>query len=351
MNYNEITDKLVKTSDAADDELLALIGCDEKDKNEYLRAAADDIRQKVYGKAVYLRGLIEFTSVCRNDCLYCGLRRSDRGLSRYHLTEDEIFSCCRTGYDLGFRTFVLQGGEDPEYSDNDICGIVSGIKNKYSDCAVTLSIGEKSYESYEKYYQAGCDRYLLRHETADRDFYYKLHPAEMSFENRIKCLFNLKKIGYQVGAGFMVGPPGAKDEYLLEDLRFLQKLGPHMIGIGPFIAHHATPFKDEPNGSVGKTLQMLSILRLLFPHVLLPSTTALGTIDPLGRELGLQHGANVVMPNLSPVGVRSSYSLYDNKICTGEEAAECRNCLERRIKNAGYEVVTNRGDFPGFVRN
>ena len=335
-------EKLRQTRDLSDSELRQLI--DSGSHDAALRAAADAVRRERYGDAVFLRGLIEFTSCCRNNCLYCGLRADNKKAERYRLSKDEILSCCAEGYALGYRTFVLQGGEDPYYTDDMICDIVAEIKARYPDCAVTLSIGEKPRESYERYYQAGADRYLLRHETADPAHYALLHPENMSGENRKRCLFDLKEIGYQVGSGFMVGSPYQTTDNLIADLRFLQELQPDMIGIGPYITHRDTPFCDQPCGTLALTLRMLSILRLMFPYALLPSTTALGTIDPRGRELGLQAGGNVVMPNLSPAAVRRKYAIYDNKICTGEESAQCRGCLEQRIKSAGYRAVTDRGD-------
>ena len=337
-----LVEKLRANRDLSDSELKELIGSGDHD--ESLRQAADEVRRERYGDAVYLRGLIEFTSYCKNNCYYCGLRAANKNAERYRLSKDEILACCDEGYELGFRTFVLQGGEDPYYTDDIICDIISDIKSRYPDCAVTLSIGEKPRESYERYFAAGADRYLLRHETADPVHYAKLHPDNMSAENRRRCLFDLKEIGYQVGSGFMVGSPYQTTENLIADLRFLQELQPDMIGIGPYITHKDTPFCGEKSGSAELTLRMLSILRLMFPYALLPSTTALGTIHPTGRELGLKSGANVVMPNLSPTEVRKKYAIYDNKICTGEESAECRNCLELRIKAAGYRAVTDRGD-------
>lgn len=339
---DRLVEKLRKTRDLSDDELRELI--ENPAHDEALRTAADEVRRENYGDMVYLRGLIEISSYCKRNCLYCGLRAENRNAERYRLSKEEILSCCEEGYGLGYRTFVLQGGEDSYYTDEMICDIVSSIKEKYPDCAVTLSIGEKSRESYEKYYEAGADRYLLRHETADPAHYGKLHPANMSSENRKRCLFDLKEIGYQVGAGFMVGSPYQTTENLIADLRFLQELQPDMIGIGPYISHQDTPFRNEKNGTAELTLRMLSILRLMFPYALLPSTTALGTIRPDGRELGLKAGGNVVMPNLSPVQVRKKYAIYDNKICTGEESAQCRGCLEKRIESAGYRAVTDRGD-------
>ena len=340
----ETVHKLYTSGDLDDSELRALIETDDKEAAELLRRYADETRQKSYGKKVFLRGLIEISSYCRNDCLYCGIRRSNTEAERYRLTREDILSCCENGYELGFRTFVMQGGEDGTFTDDFLCPLISEIKTRYPDCAVTLSLGERSRESYERLKKAGADRYLLRHEAASPELYSKLHPEEMSLDNRKKCLFTLKELGYQVGAGFMVGAPFQTTEHIIADLRFMQELQPQMIGIGPFVPHHNTPFADEKGGTLGLTLRLLGIIRLMFPKVLLPATTALGTIAPNGRELGLQTGCNVVMPNLSPVTVRKKYDLYDNKICTGEEAAECRVCLQRRIESAGYEIARERGD-------
>lgn len=338
---DQLVEKLRKTRTLTDGELRLLIM---GDHDEALRCAADEVRRAHYGDKVYLRGLIEFTSYCKNNCCYCGLRAGNSRAERYRLSKAEILDCCREGYELGYRTFVLQGGEDPYYTDDIICDIVGCIRSGYPDCAITLSIGEKPRASYERYYAAGANRYLLRHETADPVHYALLHPAAMSGENRRRCLYDLKDIGFQVGSGFMVGSPHQTAEHLIADLRFLQELQPDMIGIGPYITHKDTPFCEYPNGSAELTLRMLSILRLMFPYVLLPATTALGTLLPDGRERGLQAGANVVMPNLSPVSVRKKYAIYDNKICTGEESAQCRGCLEHRVQSAGYRVVTDRGD-------
>lgn len=339
---NDLVNKLFETGDLSDNELKLLI--ENGSFNEPLARAADIRRRENYGDKVYIRGLIEFTNYCRNNCYYCGIRRDNKKAERYRLTKEEILLCCDEGYRLGFRTFVMQGGEDPYYTDEMICDIVSEIKRRYPDCAVTLSIGEKPRESYQAFFDAGADRYLLRHETADSIHYGRLHPEKMSLENRKRCLYDLKDIGYQVGSGFMVGSPYQTTENLISDLRFLKKLKPDMIGIGPYITHADTPFAGFKNGDVMLTLRLVSILRLMFPYALIPSTTALGTIHPQGRELGLKAGANVVMPNLSPVSVRKLYSLYENKICTGEEAAQCRGCLERRVESAGYKIVTDIGN-------
>ncbi len=331
--------------DISIEQLEYLLTTENKDCLEMLREEAAQTAQKIYGNQVFIRGLIEFTNYCKNDCYYCGIRRSNHCADRYRLTKEEILSCTDTGYELGFRTFVLQGGEDPYFTDERICELVSEIRQKHPDCAITLSIGEKSKESYQRYFDAGADRYLLRHETANGAHYRRLHPDELSLEHRKQCLWDLKEIGYQVGCGFMVGSPGQTTETLYEDLQFIRKLMPHMVGIGPFIPQKDTPFAREPAGTMEQTLRLLSIIRLIHPHVLLPATTALGTIHPKGRELGIQSGANVVMPNLSPVDVRDKYKLYDNKICTGDEAAECRFCMENRMKSIGYQVVVSRGDY------
>lgn len=343
-NY-EIIDRIEQTGNIDRETLELLLTTEDGALKEYLAAKARETAQRIYGNQVYIRGLIEFTNYCRNDCYYCGIRRSNGCAERYRLSKEEILSCCKNGYELGFRTFVLQGGEDGFYTDGRICEIVSEIKNRYPDCAVTLSIGERERESYEAFFKAGADRYLLRHETADEAHYKELHPKEMSFQHRMRCLRELKEIGYQTGCGFMVGSPYQTFDTLYEDLQFIRELQPEMVGIGPFIPQKDTPFGKMQAGTIERTLRLLSIIRLLHPSVLLPATTALGTIHPKGRELGILAGANVVMPNLSPVAVREKYKLYDNKICTGDEAAECRYCMERRMESIGYQVAVDRGDF------
>lgn len=305
---------------------------------------AKSVRDEVYGNRIFIRGLIEFTNYCKNDCLYCGIRKSNIHAERYRLSKEQIKDCVMQGKRLGINTFVLQGGEDMRYSDKEICDIVSSIKKLAPDCAVTLSIGEKERESYKAYKNAGADRFLLRHETANEVHYGRLHPEEMSLKSRMNCLYTLKELGYQTGAGFMVGSPYQTPETLAEDLLFLKELEPHMVGIGPFIAHKDTPFKDKPNGTVGLTLTMLSLTRLMLPRVLLPATTALATLDEYGREKAFNVGANVVMPNLSPVSLRDKYSLYDNKARSGDEAAEGLNHLKQRIEKAGYIMDMGRGD-------
>jgi biotin synthase len=345
MRMQELIDKLYEEHLLSRGEFCALLDGVQGAEEIYLFKKAQTVAQKYFGNKIYIRGLIEFTSYCKNDCYYCGIRRSNQNAERYRLTEEQILSCCQVGYALGFRTFVLQGGEDPFYTDEKMVHIVSEIHRRYSDCAITLSIGEKEYDSYRLFREAGAERYLLRHETANPQHYRKLHPPELSLTHRKRCLSQLKTLGYQVGAGFMVGSPFQTTENLAEDLLYIHQLNPQMVGIGPFVPHHDTPFANFPQGSLRQTLHLLSILRLMQPNVLLPATTALGTIHPEGRELGILAGANVVMPNLSPVEVRKKYALYDNKLCTGEEAAECRSCLQNRMRRIGYEVVTDRGDY------
>lgn len=325
--------------------LLQLITMpDNSEDEQYLFSKADSRKREIYQDKIFIRGLIELSNYCKNNCLYCGIRAANKNISRYRLTKEQVLGCAVNGYELGFRTFVLQGGEDTAYSDKDICDMVSGIKELFPDCAVTLSIGEKSYESYKAYREAGADRYLLRHETANKEHYKQLHPEAMSFENRLRCLQDLKALGYQVGSGFMVGSPYQTPQDLITDLRFLQEIQPDMIGIGPFIPHHQTPFANKKQGELHLTLRMLSILRLMFPKALLPSTTALGSIDPDGRIMGLQCGANVVMPNLSPLDVRELYKIYDNKAYINAEAAEGLSILKAQAASIGCQVVIDRGD-------
>ena len=347
----DLIDKLHQTNALNSDELAFLIDNYTPDISEYLFKKSRSVAQKYFSNKIYTRGLIEFTNYCKNDCYYCGIRRSNQKAERYRLSFEDIISCCIAGHSLGFRTFVLQGGEDFKYSDEDICHIVHTIKTKYPNCAVTLSIGERSYESYFKYFEAGTDRYLLRHETANPQHYSRLHPENQAILGRKTCLYNLKEIGYQVGTGFMVGSPYQTTENIVDDLLFIKEFEPQMVGIGPFIPHIDTPFFDKPSGTLELTLLLIGIIRLMLPNVLIPSTTALGTIHPLGREKGILAGANVVMPNLSPVKVREKYALYNNKICTGEEAAECRDCLQKRMEKIGYEIIVDKGDFHPTITN
>lgn len=343
-----IIEKLCKNRKLKLSEYEYLISDRDEEAAHILREKACAVREEVYGKEVFIRGLIEVSSYCKNDCLYCGLRRGNRDCERYRLTREDILKCCDSGYKLGFRTFVLQGGEDPKFTDDFVCDTVSAIKRRYPDCAVTLSLGEKSKESYKRLFDAGADRYLLRHETADGEHYAKLHPKELTLENRIECLCNLKEIGFQVGCGFMVGSPYQTVANLARDLKFTEEFKPDMCGIGPFVPHSATPFGDFPHGSAELTCYLLSIIRIMHPDILLPSTTALGTILDGGREMGILCGANVLMPNLSPKAVRKKYLLYNNKLSDGDEAAESLESLKKRIARTGYEIVTCRGDRKDF---
>ena len=350
MNRKRLIDKLAKTHNLSLEEFTDLLSHRDAELQAYAAGLAVKTAQNHYGKKIFIRGLIEFTNICKNDCYYCGIRASNPAVSRYRLSEEQILQCADNGYQLGFRTFVLQGGEDPYYTDEKICQLIQKLKHNHPDCAITLSIGEKSYESYKKYRKAGAERYLLRHETATPAHYHKLHPAAMCAEHRYECLHNLKELGYQTGAGFMVGSPEQTPEDLARDLLFLCELQPEMVGIGPFIPASQTPFADKPAGTLDETLFLLSLIRLMLPEVLLPSTTALGTIHPRGREKGILAGANVVMPILSPKNVRAKYQLYDNKICTGEEAAECIVCLTKRIASVGYELTIDRGDNIRYIK-
>lgn len=341
-----VIDAFLKNHRLTQEEYLELLEhWEDKETTARIRAEAVKLRKQYYGNKVFLRGLIEFTNYCKNNCHYCGIRSGNTRAHRYRLSEEEILDCCENGYELGFRTFVLQGGEDPHYSDDQIVHLIRRIKDQYPDTALTLSIGEKSRESYRRFREAGADRYLLRHETANGELYHQLHPQAMSLSNRMQCLRYLKELGYQVGSGFMVGAPGQRLDHLAEDLTFLQELKPQMVGIGPFIPHHDTVYAKEKAGSVELTLFLLSVIRIMMPKVLLPATTALGTLDEQGRERGLAAGANVIMPNLSPVKNRKLYELYDNKICTGEEAAECKARLSQSVTAAGYAIVDERGDY------
>lgn len=333
-------DELASGHTLSKKKLLALLRGD-KEADTYLHQQAEALRKEIYGNEIYIRGLLEVSNCCKNNCYYCGIRRSNSNMERYRLSAEEIYACCATGYELGFRTFVLQGGEDLWFTDERIAEIIREIKRRFPDCAITLSLGERSYESYQYLYEAGADRYLLREETSSSYHYHMLHPACMSFENRQQCLWNLKKIGYQTGGGFMVGSPAQSLENLVSDLMFLKELQPHMMSIGPFIPHEDTPFGSEPAGSVEMTLRLISILRLLFPDALLPSTAALETLDPQGHEKAVRAGANVIMSNLTPSIQRRKYRLYNNMAFTGAEELAG---LQSRMEAIGYRIVTDRGD-------
>ena len=344
MEVKELINKLYKEHRLDRQEWTQVLSDFTEEDRIYAAGLAREVADSIYGKDIYIRGIVEFSNICKQNCYYCGLRCGNSKLERYRLTEQQILECCDSGYEYGFRTFVLQSGEDPYYTTETICSIVKCLKERHPDCAVTLSLGEKTYEEYKAYREAGADRYLLRHETANEEHYGKLHPAEMSWKNRMECLDNLKKLGYQTGCGVMIGSPEQTVECLVDDMLYMQDFEPEMIGLGPFLPHSDTPFRDKPKGSYEMTLYMISLCRLMLPTVLLPATTALGTIRPNGREQGVLAGANVIMPNLSPVQVRDKYMLYDNKICTGDTSSECRGCIERRMENIGYKVVITRGD-------
>lgn len=341
-----LIDKLCREKTLSKEEFTELLlhACDDELSGYLFRLSSKAARER-FGNKIYIRGLIEFSNHCKNNCYYCGIRAANSKLERYRLTPEEILSCCEQGYGLGFRTFVLQGGEDPWYTDERICSIIREIKARFPGCAVTLSIGERSRQSYQDFFDAGADRFLLRHETADSGHYGKLHPENLKLNNRMRCLADLKEIGFQTGTGFMVGSPFQKTEYLAEDLLYLKRLNPQMVGIGPFLPHRDTPFCDEPPGSTQLCLFIIGIIRLMLPNALIPATTALGTADKNGREKGILAGANVVMPNLSPLQNRRQYALYNNKISTGEEAAEGLALLKKKVEAIGYEVVTDRGDY------
>jgi len=339
-----IIDKLISTRSLSLEEYESLIAGRDNEAYAVLQKEALRLRHGIYGNSVYIRGLIEISNYCKNDCYYCGIRKSNKHCSRYRLTRDEILSCCENGYRLGFRTFVMQGGEDAYFSDDFMCALISDIKKMYPDCAVTLSLGEKSFDSYKRLFDAGADRYLLRHETADSEHYSRLHPNRLTLESRIRCLESLKKIGFQVGCGMMVGSPFQTPGTLAVDLKFIEEFSPDMCGIGPFIPHKDTPFANEEKGSAELTCFLLAVIRIIKPNILLPSTTALGTAASDGREKGILASANVVMPNLSPLTVRNKYELYNNKLHTGAESAEKLEALKKKMKSIGYEIVCDRGD-------
>ncbi len=342
--YNLI-DQLFQTHHLSKKEIVDLITHRNPQINQYLFEKSRILREEYYGKDVYIRGLMEISNHCKNDCLYCGIRKSNLNVVRYRLTKEQIIECSHHGYELGFRTFVLQGGEDLYFTDDVLIDIIHSIKQNHPDCAITLSLGEKSYDSYLAYYQAGADRYLLRHETANEFHYRQLHPQGMSYQHRMQCLQDLKRIGYQTGTGFMVGSPFQTPENLADDLLFIAQFKPQMVGIGPFIPHHETPFAEQAPGTAELTLFMLALIRLFLPSVLLPATTALGTIDQCGRSNGILAGANVIMPNLSPFDVREKYMIYDNKTISGLETAEYLDLLQNEMQKIGYSIVVSRGDF------
>lgn len=340
----QLIDKLYKQHSLSVAEYKKLLSDITPENTSYISEIAQMVRKQYYGNCVFIRGLIEISNICKNDCYYCGIRRSNNNCERYRLTEEDILNCCKEGYKLGFRTFVMQGGEDGYFTDKVLVSIISKIKTEFPDCAVTLSLGERSYESYRVLKEAGADRYLLRHESATEEHYNKLHPDNLSWQTRMECLNNLRRLGYQVGCGFMVGSPYQTTDMLASELKFIEQFKPDMCGIGPFIPHKDTQFKNEKHGSAELTCFLLSCIRLIHPRVLLPSTTALSTVSDDGREKGILAGANVVMPNLSPSSVRQKYMLYDNKKSQGAESAQELNELNRRMNSVGYEICYSRGD-------
>lgn len=342
----QLIDKLCLKEPLSKEEFVTLIGLTKEDDFAYLCIKANQIKEETFGKYVYIRGLIEFTNYCKNDCYYCGIRCSNKKAQRYRLSFEDILASCDMGEQLGIQTYVLQGGEDPFFTDEKLIEIVQKIKEKYPHKAITLSVGERTDESYLKLKKNGVDRYLLRHETATKSHYEQLHPGNLTLENRLECLRKLKQAGFQTGAGFMVGSPFQNDEHLANDLLLLKELQPEMVGIGPFIHHNDTPFKDFSDGSVRKTVLMVALTRLLLPKALIPSTTALASLNQDGRKMALLSGANVVMPNLTPAGNRKKYLLYQNKISAGEETAECFHQLKEEIESIGLKMDLFRGDFP-----
>ena len=341
-------DALEKHRHLSAEDYLALITTCTEAEDAYLASRALAVKESVYGKKIFIRGLIEISNICKNDCYYCGIRASNRACERYRLEADDILACCDEGYGLGFRTFVMQGGEDGYFTDDRLVPLLRQIKTRYPDCAVTLSLGERSTESYAALRKAGADRYLLRHETAAPAHYRLLHPSNLLWENRMACLRALRTLGYQVGAGFMVGSPFQTEEMLAGELCFIERFAPDMCGIGPFIPHKDTDFADFGAGSVTMTCRLLACIRLMHPTILLPATTALGTLHPQGREMGILHGANVVMPNLSPTAVRKKYMLYDNKRSDGDESAQALAEIKRRMQDIGCEIAVERGDRAGM---
>lgn len=339
-----IVKRIIETHSLTVDEYEDLITNINSEDREILRCEAVKLAKEIYGNEIYVRGLIEISNICKNNCYYCGIRAGNKNCERYRLTADEIYDCCKIGYDLGYRTFVLQGGEAPYYTDELMVEIISNIRKNYADCAITLSIGERERESYQKLFDAGANRYLLRHEAANKAYYETIHPKEMSYEHRMKCLRDLREIGFQVGAGFMVGSPKQTNRDLAMDLKFIEEFKPEMCGIGPFIPHVDTIYKDESAGSIDMVLLLLSIIRIINPHVLLPATTALGTIDKEGREKGVLHGANVIMPNLSPSDARKKYLLYNGKVSVNDVASEYKISLDKLMESMGYKIVVSRGD-------
>ena len=339
---NTIIQKAKETHELSRDEIIALLKDDSI--NEELFKAADEVRKKYLGDEVHLRGLIEFTNICKRNCMYCGLRRDNKSLNRYRLSHEEIIDFAKKAVSYGYKTLVLQGGEDDYYTVERLVPIVKDLKAL--GVALTLSIGERPFEEYEALKKAGADRFLLRIETTDKELYEKLDPG-MSHENRIQCLKNLRKLGYEVGSGCLVGLPGQKIESLADDILFFKELDVDMNGIGPFIPNEDTPLKDAEGGQFELALKVMAIVRLLLPDINIPATTAMETLNKQGRVIALQCGANVVMPNVTEGEYRKLYALYPGKICTGDTPAHCRGCISGKIRGIGRIV----SDGPGFRAN
>ncbi len=346
----QLIDELSERGSLLREQYLFILKNITKDEIGYLFDKGYQKKQNTYGNKVYLRGLIEISNYCKMGCKYCGINYKQDEIERYRLTIEEILACCEEGYNLGYRTFVIQSGEDAYYTDDRLKSLLQSIKTKFDDVRITLSLGERSRDSFQKLYDYGADRYLLRHETASRKLYEHLHPSFMSFDNRRMCLDDLKDIGYQVGGGFMVGSPTQTNEDLVEDLIYLKELDPHMVGIGPYLCHSDTELAGNASGTLDETLVMVSMVRLILPKALLPATTALGSLHPIGREKALKVGANVMMPNISPTNNRSKYEIYQNKICTADTSDKCRNCIEARIVGVGHEIDLGVGDYLDFER-
>ena len=344
-----LINKLYQEQTLSKANLMTLLRNMNDEDREYLYEKAYSVRYENYKNSVYVRGLIEFSNYCKNDCSYCGISTHNKDITRYHMTPEEIHKTTEIGYDLGFRTFVLQGGEDTSFTDEVFADIIRSVKSAFSDVAITLSIGERSKSSYQMLYDAGADRFLIRHETINKKLYESLHP-KMSFDSRIQALYDLKDIGYQIGTGFMVGVPGQTIEDLADDLLFIKELDSHMIGIGPFIPHKNTPLKDEPSGSAELTYTLIAILRLMLPKSLIPSTTSLATLHTNNRYKGFQVGANVVMPNLTPYDYKKKYQLYDGKKITDTESYEALEQLKTQCVDAGFYLDMAKGDYKNWRR-
>lgn len=320
------------------DEIIEILK--DESKNDWLFSLADKIRHDNVGDGVHLRGLIEFSNICKRSCKYCGLRAADKFIDRYRISSDEIVSYAEHAVKTGYKTIVLQSGEDEYFTTDRICEIISRIKKL--GAALTLSIGERSFEDYKAFKESGADRYLIRIETTDRNLYKKMHP-HMDFDNRLRCLKDLKTLGYEVGTGCLVGLPEQSIDSLADDILFFKEIDADMVGIGPFIPHPHTPLKDASNGSFILALKVMALTRILLPDINIPATTAMETLNPNGRIIALKSGANVVMPNVTTTEYRAKYEIYPNKICINENPDKCRECISAKIKSIGRTVSTSYG--------